>query len=246
MEKSVIRVWIAGAGYLGVPLAQQLQAAAYSVCASSRTPREGVVWQAWDFAAHSALQDFQAANTWVVLLPPSSGNDYVAHMRHLCAQAQQLQLAHVVYASSTSVYGSEARVCDEKSRVAPESDNAKQIVMCEQIWQNSGLPCISILRLGGLYDDERHPVRRLSGRVAIKGGKHPVNVVSRSGAVAALARHVAHAQGGVFNVVEAAHPSRSEFYSQEALRLGLPLPEFDASDASDGKTVISRHQCEHI
>ena len=140
MEKSVIRVWIAGAGYLGVPLAQQLQAAAYSVCASSHTPRDGVVWQAWDFAAHSALQDFQAANTWVVLLPPSSGNDYVAHMRHLCAQAQQLQLAHVVYASSTSVYGSEVRVCDEKSSVAPESDHAKQIVRSEQIWQSSGLP----------------------------------------------------------------------------------------------------------
>ena len=167
-------------------------------------------------------------------------------MRHLCAQAQQLQLAHVVYASSTSVYGSEVRVCDEKSSVAPESDHAKQIVRSEQIWQSSGLPCVSILRLGGLYDDERHPVRRLSGRVAIKGGKHPVNVVSRSSAVAALAHHVAHVQGGIFNVVEAAHPSRSEFYSQEALRLGLPLPEFDASDASDGKTVISRHQCEHI
>ena len=246
MEKSVIRVWIAGAGYLGVPLTQQLQAASYAVSASSRTPREGVVWHAWDFAAHSALQDFQIADIWVVLLPPSSGNDYVAHMRHLCAQAQQLHTAHVVYASSTSVYGSEARVCDEKSSVAPESDHAKQIVMCEQIWQNSGLPCVSILRLGGLYDDERHPVRRLSGRVAIKGGKHPVNVVSRAGAVAALAQHIAHAQGGIFNVVEAAHTSRSEFYSQEALRLGLPLPEFDASDASDGKTVISRHQCEHI
>ena len=246
MEKHLNRVWIAGAGYLGMPLAQQLQAASYAVSVSSRTAREGVSWQAWDFSANSAVQDFQVADTWVVLLPPSSGNDYVAHMRHLCAQAQQLQLAHVVYASSTSVYGSEVRVCDEKSRVAPESDNAKQIVMCEQIWQNSGLPCVSILRLGGLYDEERHPVRRLSGRVAIKGGKHPVNVVSRSSAVTALANHVAHAQGGIFNVVEAAHPSRSEFYSQEALRLGLPLPEFDASDASYGKTVISRHQCEHI
>ena len=246
MEKSVNRVWIAGAGYLGVPLAQQLQAAVYPVSASSRTPREGVVWQAWDFSVHSALQDFQAADTWVVLLPPSSGSDYVAHMRHLCAQAQQLQLAHVVYASSTSVYGSEARICDEQSSVAPESVNAKQIVRCEQLWQNSGLPCVSILRLGGLYDDERHPVRRLSGRVAIKGGKRPVNVVSRSAAVAALAGHVAHAQGGIFNVVEAMHPSRAEFYSQEALRLGLPLPEFDASDESRGKTVISRHQCEHI
>ena len=246
MENSINRVWIAGAGYLGIPLAQQLQAASYAVSVSSRTAREGVNWHAWDFAAHSALQDFQSADTWVVLLSPSSGNDYVAHMHHLCAQAQQLHTAHVVYASSTSVYGSEARVCDEESSVAPESDHAKQMVRCEQIWQNSGLPCVSILRLGGLCDDERHPVRRLSGRVAIKGGKHPVNVVSRTGAVTALAQHVAHAQGGIFNVVEAAHPSRSEFYSQEALRLGLPLPEFDASDESDGKTVISRHQCEHI
>ena len=246
MEKNLNRVWIAGAGYLGVPLAQQLQADVYAVSASSRTPCEAVNWHAWDFAAHSAVQDFQVADTWVVLLPPSSGSDYVAHMHHLCAQAQQLHIAHVIYASSTSVYGSEARICDEESHVVPESTHAKQIVRSEQLWQNSGLPCVSILRLGGLYDDERHPVRRLSGRVAINGGKHPVNVLSRSGAVTALAQHVAHAQGGIFNVVEAVYPSRSEFYSQEALRLGLPLPEFDASDESDGKTVISRHQCEHI
>ncbi|UOO88260.1 SDR family NAD(P)-dependent oxidoreductase [Vitreoscilla massiliensis] len=242
MEKPVNSVWIAGAGYLGLPLAQQLQAAGVDVRASSLSPRSIDAWHEWDFTAETAPQGFQQAACWVVLLPPSSGMGYVAHMQRLCEQAQQLQVSQLIYTSSTSVYGSAARECDEHSEIAPESAAARDIAACEQIWLSSGLPHVSVLRLGGLYDDERHPVRRLSGRQHISGGKHPVNVIHRRHALAALQYCIQHPIHGTFNVVEASHPSRADFYGNEAKRLGLALPEFDANDDSMGKTIHSSHQ----
>ena len=242
MEKPINSVWIAGAGYLGLPLAQQLQAAGVDVRASSRNPRCIKAWHEWDFTADTAVQAFQHATCWVVLLPPSSGDDYVTHMQRLCAQAQQLKVSQLIYTSSTSVYGAAARQCDEHSEIAPESRAAQAIAACERIWLTSGLPHVSVLRLGGLYDDERHPVRRLSGRQNIAGGQHPVNVIQRQHALTAIRHCIQHPIHGTFNVIEAAHPSRAEFYTREAARLGLALPEFDADDVSMGKTIHSSHQ----
>lgn len=234
------KVWIAGAGYLGLALANQLQAR-YSVTASSRHLQDAAWWQAWDLNASDGWQDFQDADVWFVLLPPSSSSDYASKMAALCQQAQSHGIQQVVYASSTSVYGNEARVCDEDSLVAPCTASALAIVNTEQIWLRSGLPCVSVLRLGGLYDDERHPVRRLSGRTQLAGGKHPVNVVHKHHVLSALEYGLNHALAPIVNVVESTPRSREAFYSHEALRLDLPAPQFDGNDASTGKIVRSRY-----
>nr|DAY39173.1 MAG TPA: hypothetical protein [Inoviridae sp.] len=41
------------------------------------------------------------------------------------------------------------------------------------------------------------------------------------------------------NLVETPHPSRRDFYTAEAAKLGLPPPQFDPADESGGKTVFS-------
>ena len=39
------------------------------------------------------------------------------------------------------------------------------------------------------------------------------------------------------NIVEPRHPSRAEFYTAEATKLGLPAPDFIVDDESNGKIV---------
>lgn len=242
MDARLKSVWIAGAGYLGHPLAQQLAAQGYDVVASSRHESSGLNWQYWDFQDALPVQNFQQADVWVVLLPPSGAVDYVAQMQVLCEQAQAANIAHVVYTSSTSVYGDAARVCDEHSAVDPQTESAHKIVACENLWLQSGLPNVSILRLGGLYDDERHPAKRLSGRVDIAGGNQVVNIVHRQHAVQALLDVINQPKESVLNIVECEHPTRAEFYTAEAARLGLPVPVFNVDDANRGKVIVSCHQ----
>jgi hypothetical protein len=42
-----------------------------------------------------------------------------------------------------------------------------------------------------------------------------------------------------FNAVAPYHPSRVDYYTQKALDLNLPLPEFDFNKKSAGKTISS-------
>ncbi len=43
----------------------------------------------------------------------------------------------------------------------------------------------------------------------------------------------------IFNGVAPQHPNRKDYYTQMAIALHLPLPEFDESNLSVGKTICS-------
>jgi hypothetical protein len=42
-----------------------------------------------------------------------------------------------------------------------------------------------------------------------------------------------------FNAVTPFHPTRKEYYTQKALEMKLPLPEFDETNPSFGKIISS-------
>ena len=43
-----------------------------------------------------------------------------------------------------------------------------------------------------------------------------------------------------FNAVSPHHPTRKEYYTQKAIALNLPSPEFDETKSSIGKTISSQ------
>lgn len=186
----------------------------------------------------TALAHWADKPTWFFLLPPSALENYAAATAQWLQTAESCGVRHVIFTSSTSVYGSEVRVCDETGPINPQTANARQIAAAEQYLLESCIPNIDILRLGGLYCAERHPVTRLILKTNISGGRQPVNVVHRDLAVSALFQTALNPNGRrIKNVVEAAHPSRAEFYAAEAAKLGLPAPDFDPDDHTGGKIV---------
>lgn len=234
---------IFGKGYLGRPLAEQLRAAGHQVLATRRVADDPHTF-AFDldhFPRRLPVPDTWRANaSWICLIPPAASTDYVAGLARLIDCAEQYAIQRFVYASSISVYGSKARLCDEHTPCAPERASAQKIHAVEQQLLASSIPSVAILRLGGLYDDSRHPVQRLAGRTGLPGARHPVNLIARTDAVRALTAAALDTDNvRIRNVVAAAHPSRQDFYTAEARRLGLTPPQFDPYDTSDGKTVVS-------
>ena len=239
---------ILGLGYLGLPLAQKLYERSSRVCAVKRrlTSDDVNLPIRLDTADLNRPDVFQTAfwrhwadkPTWFCLLPPSSLARYADTLRGWLALAEHMGIQHIIYTSSTSVYGDAVRTCDENTPPDPQTESAGQILAVEEILLAGRIPHIDILRLGGLYSASRHPINRLLLKNNIRGGNRPVNVVHQDSAVAALFQTACRPQGRrIRNIVEPAHPSRAEFYAAEAAKLGLPAPDFDSEDRSGGKIV---------
>ncbi len=240
-------VAVMGLGYLGRELAARLLQQGrivYSCARSSQaTGLTGIAHTLLDLddfqPGHPALRAWVAAPAWVCLLPPSCSEHYVEKLTLLVRWAQACGLRHLIYTSSISVYGSAPRQCSIATPVQPETPGARKIVAFEQALLASSLPHVSILRLGGLYDDARHPVRRLAGKTDLRGGAHPVNMIQKAQAVDAIVRALDCPAGRrILNVVERHHPTRRDFYTAAAERLGCAPPRFAADDGSSGKIVI--------
>ncbi|ASK28380.1 Rossmann-fold NAD(P)-binding domain-containing protein [Neisseria chenwenguii] len=241
---------IHGFGYLGRPLALKLYEHGSRVVALKRslTSDDINLPLRLDITDLNQAGVFQTAfwqewadyPTWFWLLPPSALKDYCGVLSQWLKLAESFQVQHLIFTSSTSVYGDAPRFCDETAPPDPQTDNAKMLLAAEKLLLESRIPHIDILRLGGLYCAERHPVSRLSGRQNIKGGSRPVNVIRRDLAVEILFQTASNPQGRrLGNAVEPDHPGRAEFYTREAAKLGLAAPGFDPADTSGGKVVGS-------
>jgi hypothetical protein len=199
-----------------------------------------------DLSARPWQPEWAGYPSWALLLPPSQLTGYADAVEHLATRAAEHGVRHLLFASSISVYGDEARRCDENSSLNPQTESARQIAAAEQACLSSGVVAVDILRLGGLYAAERHPLERLLARGgAIAGGNRPANMLHRDAAVDAFFQAALNPNGRrIRNLVATPHPSRCDFYTAEAAKLGLPPPQFDPDDGSSGKTVFSLYGSE--
>ncbi|MBH2249808.1 SDR family oxidoreductase [Neisseria meningitidis] len=238
---------ITGLGYLGLPLAQKFYRHGCRVAAIKRSLTSDDInlpihLDTFDLGSTDAFQTALWRHhadkpVWFFLLPPSSLTHYADTVKQWAELARACNVQHLIFTSSTSVYGDTAHECDETATPDPQTESARQILAAEQHLLDSGISNIDILRLGGLYCAERHPVSRLVQKQNIQGGNRPINIVHRNIAVESLFQ-TAFNPGGrrLKNIIEPRHPTRREFYTEEAAKLGLPAPDF-APDDSVGKII---------
>ncbi|MBH2056178.1 SDR family oxidoreductase [Neisseria meningitidis] len=238
---------ITGLGYLGLPLAQKFYRHGCRVAAIKRSLTSDDInlpihLDTFDLGSTDAFQTALWRHhadkpVWFFLLPPSSLTHYADTVKQWAELARACNVQHLIFTSSTSVYGDTAHECDETATPDPQTESARQILAAEQHLLDSGISNIDILRLGGLYCAERHPVSRLVQKQNIPGGNRPINIVHRNIAVESLFQ-TAFNPGGrrLKNIIEPRHPTRREFYTEEAAKLGLPAPDF-APDDSVGKII---------
>ena len=143
---------------------------------------------------------------------------------------------HVIFISSTSVYGNLSGTVDESTTPVPDTENAK-ILVAEENWISS-FPLFTIIRFGGLIGANRHPGKILSGRQNVQGGNLPVNLIHLNDCVNFVELIIdKKLTGETFNLVNPAHPSRKDYYQGYCLKHNLPLPEF--LDSSEEGKIIS-------
>lgn len=126
---------------------------------------------------------------------------------------------HVIFISSTSVYGAGPGRVTEASPVDPVTDSARWLVAVEAKLRNDFGERVSIVRPGGLIGGQRHPAIYLArGGRAIEDG--PVNLIHRADLIRIL-MVLADAPRPLVNAVSPHHPDKSAYYGAWARRMNL-------------------------
>lgn len=249
------RVAIVGLGWLGMPLGIALSARGWQVT-GSKTTQDGI-----DAARMCGIEsyllnlepelvcdsdDLEAllrADALIVTLPARRSGEgdtfYLQAVQQIVDSALAHAIPHVIFTSSTSVYGDGSGVMKETSPLNPVTESGCSLITLEA-WLHD-LPGISvdILRLAGLVGPGRHPGRFFAGKVA-PNGNHGVNLVHLDDVVEAIILLLQTPSHGsnVYNLCAPGHPARATFYPQMARALGLALPVFhDDAGTSKGKIV---------
>lgn len=244
---AVPSVVILGLGWVGAPLAHALNVRGISVTGTVRSSEHQLVWQQQSPAIHVTEwhcgQPLPAAvqkhATVILTLPPHKvGPDYRLQVCEVVRQCAERGITHLIYLSSTSVYGRAQGECSEETQPEPETPQAETLLAVEQYCQQSSIPHVTVLRLAGLIGPKRYPGRFLSNK-PLAGGGRCVNLVHQSDVVALLVALIRQPESGIFNLVAPDHPTRAAFYQQACQLAGLALPQItDMQD--DGRRVTGQ------
>ena len=244
-------VAVLGAGWLGLPLIKALTEAGASVHGSYR--REATYAAVEDAGAvpflldlpdlRSSLEGFlDEADVLIITLPPG-GRRYGERAEEVyLASLSSLQRIrngpHVIFTSSTGVYGSSAAgTITEATPPAPDTPSGRAVLAAEQ-WLRTQTDRLTVLRLAGLFGPNRDPATFFRHTTLVPQGDAPVNMVHLDDVVQAILLVMDKGATGIFNVSAAAHPSKKEFYATLIDRAGLP-PKTYQPGGGEGKRIDS-------
>ena len=255
------KVAIVGLGWLGMPLARALVGRGWQVT-GSKTTEDGV--QAARASGIPAslltldpepqcdpddLAELLDVDALVVTLPArrtvETSEQYIQAVQNIVDMALARQVRHIIFTSSTSVYGNLQGEADEESALDPVTPAGGSLVRLEQWLHDLPGTTVDILRLAGLVGPARHPGRFLAGKTGLSHGRQGVNLVHLDDVISAIVMLLEQpAQGAVYNLCAEGHPSREDYYTRLAANAGWIPPVFDGEPATiAGKEVNGQRIC---
>ncbi|WP_337264315.1 MULTISPECIES: SDR family oxidoreductase [unclassified Serratia (in: enterobacteria)] len=257
------KVAIIGLGWLGMPLALSLMSRGFEVVGSKTTPdgveaarMSGIECYQLELAPEliceaQDLEQLLYADALVITLPArrtiEGSEGYFNAVRMLVDSAMAFGVPHIIFTSSTSVYGDTTGTVREDSPLKPVTPSGRVLAELERWLHELPNTSVDILRLAGLVGTDRHPGRFLAGKVDVKGGSQGVNLVHQDDVIAAIQLLLKLPKGGhVYNLCAPGHPIKREFYPALAAQLHLPPPQFAEEPEQEGRLVDGSRICKEL
>lgn len=251
------RIAIIGAGYVGSALAAALVRDGHDVLATTTSPHRlpelratGARAEQLVLADRGRCRALVADRDTVYLTIAAKHGTrgyrevYLEGVRHLLAALPGTPVRHVIYTSSSSVYGQDAgEWVDETSPTEPAAENGRIILASERelLGGAEEAPFVAtVLRVSGIVGPGRGPVNRMPqiAGAARDDGNAWVNLVHRDDIVAACVALRDRPISGVLNLTCDEPILRRTFYDNLVERLSLPpIIWTDADGPPRGKRI---------
>ncbi len=249
------RIGIIGCGWLGLPLAEMLSQKGYEVVGSTATPSKiGMLRQAGiqpfllnissDKVVGNLDQLLSGIDTLVLNLPPGlrrqPNESFIDKIKLLVPFILGAGVSHLLFVSSTSVYGNLTGTITEDTPPSPSTESGRQLWVVEQLLGETVGFDLTVLRFGGLIGGQRHPIKQLSGKKELPDPHAPINFIHREDCIGIIENIIAQdSWNALYNGVTPYHPTRMEYYTSMAKIYGLDPPSFSTDKGTEGKLVTS-------
>ncbi len=247
------KVAIVGCGRLGLPLALTLQKNGLHIVATSRSEQKveslseigltALQYSLGDDLNKPDLAPLFDCDVLVLNIPvgrkSAAPEAFVKNIQALIQRARQSSIKHLLFISTTSVYGDSEQVVTETSPANPLTASAKVNYQIEQEVQACFSEQASVLRLAGLIGEGRHPAKFLSGKRDLSNPDQVVNLIHQDDVIQCICRILQQQiWGHVLLLCAPQHPSRKHYYTWAAENMGLVAPHFkQQQQGATGKRV---------
>jgi nucleoside-diphosphate-sugar epimerase len=250
-----MKISILGCGWLGFPLAKSLVEKGFSVNGSTTSENKLSILSAAGIHPYlisvtenevvGNCDEFLENSEFLIIdIPPKLRNgfteSFVSKIKNLIPLIEKSVVKKVIFVSSTSVYADSNSEITENTQPQPETESGKQLLEAERLLFSNSTFQTTVVRFGGLIGEDRHPIYFLAGRKNIENPDAPINFIHQKdciGIIEAIISKGVYAE--IFNAVTPFNPTRKDYYTQKAMELKLPLPEFETSKPSVGKLILS-------
>ncbi|MBU2947979.1 NAD(P)H-binding protein [Zobellia uliginosa] len=246
---------IMGCGWLGLPLAKKFINEGYEVNGTTTSEeklpllsKEGIQPFLITLSETKITGDISSflskVHVLIINVPPKlRGNhkeNYVRKMELVLEAMKPSNIKHVVFVSSTSVYGDIDGEVTEETTPKPSTESGKQLLACEQLFLKQPEIETTIIRFGGLIGINRNPVTMLSKRKNLKNGNAPINLIHLNDCIGIIYKSVEENWGTeLINGVYPYHPSKKDYYTLQAIKNNIEAPEYTEDIPKKGKLIHS-------
>lgn len=237
------KLCLIGCGWLGKALAKHLLEAQYSVIATTAHDKteefkiEGIPYTPYNLEGHDSIPDeIMKSDIVIYMIPPIE----LLSVKKFFDKFPQDK--RIIFTSSTSVYGKNLGFVNESFLPDIHNTSSPLLLQTEEYMKNR-FKNLTIIRPGGLYGDQRHPIKFLAGKKDLTTGNELLRLVHREDIIHSISSILKkNIWGETFNLISDLSVTKKEYYTFLATKLGLALPEYIESDHLINPTKISNEK----
>jgi len=249
------KISILGCGWLGFPLAKAFISEGFEVNGSTTSESKLALLQnsrikpflisLSESGIEGSISGFLNSDVLIVDVPPKlrglEKENFVSKIQNLVHFIENSTIQNVLFISSTSVYADDNTIITEEKTPNPDNESGRQLYESEQLLQKNKNFKTTILRLGGLIGDDRHPIKFIAGKENLENPDGPINLIHQKDCIGIILKIIQNdIWNETFNAAAPFHPTRENYYIEKAQSLNLPEPKFKPEKNSVGKTIDSQ------
>lgn len=254
------KIGILGCGWLGFPLAQQLVNLGFDVKGTTTSEAKMESLQHVGIAPYKIdLNKLEAATLdcflqdialLIITIPPIRNEvtpTYAANFAKLLPYLTKHNIQKVIMMSSVSLYAPSKLTVTEDSLAYSMEQTAQQILAAEQVLLTAHSINTYILRLGGLFGNDREPVRYICAKDTLENPQLSINMIHLDDIIQFTTALIQEdiTTSSVFNIVSPNYKNRIDYYTKRAQACNLTLPPNGDTNTEIEKKVSGNKIAKH-